>query len=50
MKVHSSDRERGFPNYAREQIDPLVVFNLKAGKKPELRKPPPANPPRLSDY
>lgn len=50
MKVHASDRELGYPNYAHEQVDPLVVFNLEAAKKPEMRKPPPAEPPRLSDY
>jgi murein DD-endopeptidase MepM/ murein hydrolase activator NlpD len=51
MKVHTSDRERGYPNYARELVDPLVVFKLDANKMPRIdKRPPPADPPRLSDY
>lgn len=51
MKVHTSDRDRDYPDYARELVDPLVVFNLGANKKPRIdKRPPPADPPRLSDY
>jgi co-chaperonin GroES (HSP10) len=51
MKVHASDRKLGYPDYAVEQVDPLAVFRLEAGKKPDIEKRrPPANPPRLSDY
>ena len=51
MRVHTSDRERDYPDYAREQVDPLVVLNLEANQRPDMEKrKPPADPPRLSDY
>ena len=50
MRVHESARERGYPPYARERVDPLAVFNLKAKRKPKMKRQPPADPPRLSDY
>jgi murein DD-endopeptidase MepM/ murein hydrolase activator NlpD len=50
MKVHDSARERGYPDYARERVDPLAVLDLKAKRKPKIKRRPPADPPRLSDY
>jgi hypothetical protein len=50
MKVHDSARERGYPDYARERVDPLAVLDLKAKRKPKIKRQPPAEPPRLSDY
>jgi murein DD-endopeptidase MepM/ murein hydrolase activator NlpD len=51
MRVHASDRQRDYPDYAREQVDPLVVFNHDANKRPRMdKRQPPADPPRLSDY
>jgi hypothetical protein len=50
MRVHEAARERGYPEYARERVDPLVVLNLKAKRKPKMKRQPPADPPRLSDY
>jgi murein DD-endopeptidase MepM/ murein hydrolase activator NlpD len=51
LKVSTQDRKRGYPDYAREHVDPLVVMNLDAGKRPRTDRPsPPAQPPRLSDY
>jgi hypothetical protein len=49
MKVRATDRELGFPDYAREQVDPLMVFRPDARKRPGMKREPPANPPRL-DY
>ena len=43
-------RERGYPDYARERVDPLAVLDLKAKRKPKIKRRPPADPPRLSDY
>jgi len=50
MKVHESARLRGYPEYARERVDPLAVLDTEAKRKPSLRRKPPANPPRLSEY
>ena len=50
MRVHESARERGYPFYARERVDPLAVLNAEARKMPQLRRKPPKNPPRLSEY
>jgi murein DD-endopeptidase MepM/ murein hydrolase activator NlpD len=51
MKVGDPDRERGYPRYTAEQVDPLVVMNLDAKSKPSMgKRPPPEDPPRLSDY
>ena len=50
MKVHESARLRGYPDYARERVDPLAVLDTEAKRKPSLRRKPPANPPRLSEY
>ena len=30
MRVHESARSRGYPLYARERVDPLVVLNTRA--------------------
>jgi len=49
MRVRATDRELGVPDYAREQVDPLLVFRLDAAKKPNMKREPPADPPRL-DY
>ena len=51
MKVAQPERKRGFPDYARERVDPLAVLKVGANKSPDTQKrPPPADPPRLSDY
>ena len=50
MRVHQSARERGYPFYARERVDPLAVLDTEAKRMPELRRKLPAKPPRLSDY
>ena len=50
MRVHESARERGYPLYARERVDPLAVLDTEAKRMPALRRKPPANPPRLSEY
>lgn len=50
MKVHSSARNRGYPDYAAERVDPLAVLKTDARKMPQLRRQPPGNPPRLSEY
>lgn len=50
MRVHESARQRGYPGYARERVDPLAVFNVEAKRKPQMKRQPPADPPRLSDY
>jgi murein DD-endopeptidase MepM/ murein hydrolase activator NlpD len=49
MKVNEAARKRGYPDYARERIDPLAVLNLDANKAPQLRGKP-KDPPRLSEY
>lgn len=50
MKVHQSDRKLGYPDYARERVDPVAVLNLKARTMPRIKRPPPDDAPRLSDY
>jgi murein DD-endopeptidase MepM/ murein hydrolase activator NlpD len=51
MKVSGPARKQGYPDYAREHVDPLVVMNLNSKKAPSLTKRlPPKNPPRLSAY
>lgn len=51
MRVADPDRRRGLPDYAREHVDPLVVMNLGAKKRPSTdKRQSPADPPRLSDY
>jgi len=51
LKVADPERKRGYPDYAREHVDPLVVLNLNAGRRARTDKPaPPAQPPRLADY
>ena len=50
MRVHESARLKGYPFYARERVDPLVVLNTEAQRMPAMRRKPPANPPRLSEY
>ena len=49
MKVSKAGRRAGYPNYAREHVDPLAVMNLNA-KKPRRKRVPSQDPPRLSDY
>lgn len=50
MTVHQSDRKLGYPDLARERVDPLAVLKLDAKKMPELKGKRPKDPPRLSDY
>ena len=50
MRVHESARLRGYPLYASERVDPLAVLSTEAKRMPALRRKPPANPPRLSEY
>jgi len=50
MMVARPERKRGFPDYARERIDPLAVLRVGANKSPDARKQPPADSPRLSSY
>jgi hypothetical protein len=50
MRVHESARERGYPDYARERVDPLAVLDTNGKRIPELRRKPPTKPPRLSEY
>jgi murein DD-endopeptidase MepM/ murein hydrolase activator NlpD len=51
LKVAQTERARGYPDYAREHVDPLAVLNVAARKSPDTQKRrPPAEPPRLSDY
>ncbi|MFV2064082.1 MAG: murein hydrolase activator EnvC [Chloroflexota bacterium] len=51
MRVATAARKAGYPDYARERVDPLAVLNVDANKKPRLdKKLAPADPPRLSDY
>ncbi len=41
-------RRDGYPGYARERIDPLIVLNVEANKAPRMTKRrPPADPPRM---
>ena len=51
MKVADAYRERDYPTYIRELVDPLAVLDLDGKRKPNTTKrKPPKNPPRLSDY
>jgi murein DD-endopeptidase MepM/ murein hydrolase activator NlpD len=51
LKVADPERKRGYPDYAREHVDPLAVLDLGATRRARTDKPaPPAQPPRLSDY
>ncbi|HEY6549086.1 MAG TPA: peptidoglycan DD-metalloendopeptidase family protein, partial [Vicinamibacteria bacterium] len=51
LKVAQKERDRGFPEYVREHVDPLAVLRTDTAKKPRTDKPlPPADPPRLSEY
>lgn len=50
MQVHQSARDRGYPDYARERIDPLAVLDPDAKRRPKTPRKPPKDPPRLSDY
>jgi murein DD-endopeptidase MepM/ murein hydrolase activator NlpD len=50
MKVHQTDRKRGYPGYARERVDPLAVLNIDAKRRPKRAEKAPANAPRLSEY
>ena len=49
LKVAQAERQRGYPDYAREHVDPLAVLNVGANKSPDTQKRlPPAEPPRLT--
>jgi murein DD-endopeptidase MepM/ murein hydrolase activator NlpD len=50
MKTSESARLRGYPDYARERVDPLVVLSTTANNMPLMRRKPPVDPPHLSDY
>jgi murein DD-endopeptidase MepM/ murein hydrolase activator NlpD len=50
MRVSDAARRLGYPDYARERIDPLAVLDLETTKRPRTPRQPPADPPRLSDY
>jgi murein DD-endopeptidase MepM/ murein hydrolase activator NlpD len=51
LKVALAERQRGYPDYAREYVDPLAVLRVGAPKSPDTGKRlPPADPPRLSEY
>ncbi len=50
MTVHQSDRKLGYPDLARERIDPLAVLRLDAKKMPKPRGKRPTDPAHLSDY
>jgi hypothetical protein len=51
LKVAQKERDRGFPEYVREHVDPLAVLRMDTDKKPRTDKRlPPAHPPRLSQY
>lgn len=50
MKVDESARQRGYPYYARERIDPTAVLELEAKRMPKVKRPRPEDPPRLSEY
>ena len=50
MRVSNRGRKAGYPDYAREHIDPLAVLRIDANRMPGIKKQPPTDPPRLSDY
>ena len=50
MRVHNGARQRGFPDYAAERVDPLAVLKTQGNKIPRMKRQPPKNPPRLSEY
>ena len=50
MKVHQSDRNLAYPDYARERVDPLAVLKIDAKHMPKLKGKRPTDPPHLSDY
>ena len=50
MKVSKAGRKSGYPDYAREHVDPLAVLRIDANKMPLIKKQPPTDPPRLSEY
>ena len=51
LKVADPERKRGYPDYAREHVDPLVVLNLDSARRARTDKPaPPDRPPRLTQY
>ena len=39
LKVATKSREQGYPDYAREHVDPLRVLNLEAAAKPKTISP-----------
>lgn len=50
MKVHQAARAQGYPDYARERVDPLAVLDTEAKRMPRMKRQPPKVPPRLSEY
>jgi murein DD-endopeptidase MepM/ murein hydrolase activator NlpD len=50
MRVSDPARAKGYPDYARERIDPLAVLDKNAKRRPKTPNKPPRNPPRQSDY
>jgi murein DD-endopeptidase MepM/ murein hydrolase activator NlpD len=51
LRVAAAERQRGYPDYAREHVDPLAVLRVGANKSPDTgKRRPPAEPPRLSSY
>jgi murein DD-endopeptidase MepM/ murein hydrolase activator NlpD len=50
MRVDEAARELGYPDYAHERVDPLVVLDTEAARMPLMRRKPPADPPRVSEY
>jgi murein DD-endopeptidase MepM/ murein hydrolase activator NlpD len=51
LRVADPERKRGYPDYAREHVDPLSVLSLQTDRRADTAKrPPPARPPRLSQY
>ena len=50
MKVHSSARDRGYPLYAAERVNPLAVLKTTSRKMPRMDRKAPKDPPQLSEY
>lgn len=50
MLVSDAARKAGWPDNARERVDPLAVLNLEARSMPRIKRLPPDDPPRLSEY
>ena len=50
MRVHGAARQRGYPDYAAERVDPLAVLKTDARKMPQMKRQPPKDAPQLSEY